>query len=218
MIVSDMELMTETIFQNSNDAVYRLSEMNQGRYGCAVKIEKPLTDKIQGKLYYPKELLTPEHFTISCWFYIPYMFTGLPDENGIFGEHNNTIIEFCPVTNNGETGLSVVANPNFTLRYPGNVVTDEVIIENTWHHMCITYNGMELKAYLNGRLKVTQPAESIQIHDNTVLMVGGGYYGVPNILIDELRIDRIARTETEIVAWHSCNTPFYPRGSERIVY
>jgi hypothetical protein len=48
-------------------------------------------------------------------------------------------------------------------------------------------------------------------------MVGGGYFGRAFCRIDELRIDNVARTQDEILAWYMSNNPFYPMGDERIV-
>jgi hypothetical protein len=39
-----------------------------------------------------------------------------------------------------------------------------------------------------------------------------------NGIIDELRIDNIARTDEEIQSWYIANQPFYPKGIHRLAY
>jgi hypothetical protein len=53
------------------------------------------------------------------------------------------------------------------------------------------------------------------------LFVGVDFNGVSNMLngmIDELRVDKIARTDDEIAAWYESNSPFWPRGIYRKSY
>jgi len=37
-----------------------------------------------------------------------------------------------------------------------------------------------------------------------------------NMIYDELRIDKVARTDEELIAWYGSQSPFYPRGIHRV--
>lgn len=179
-----------------------------------------------GKLYYPKELIDVNKFTISCWFKIPYMHTVMEGSQGICGNWYHPIIELCPLSSRGVgAGYSICAGPDTSsynklirLRNPGNLTGTTQVQNNVWYHLTATYDGSSYKVYVNGNLEITYgSATPPDVYDDTVLMVGGGYYGKSNCLIDELRIDKVARTDEEIRNWYLSDSPFYPKGQERII-
>jgi hypothetical protein len=177
-----------------------------------------------GRLYYNRNVLNPSNFTVSCWFNIPHMHTVSTGHSGIAGTWYHPIIELSPTTNRAAAGLSICAGPTvdpylrkIILRYPGSIPGTVAIQDNTWYHMAATYNGSVYKVYINGNLEISYSSTvAPSIFTDTVLMVGGGYYGGPNILIDEFRVDKIARTQDEIMAWYLCDSPFFPRGIQRM--
>ena len=71
---------------------------------------------------------------------------------------------------------------------------------NTWHHLAATYDGANIKLYLDGALVKTQAATgAIEVNTN-VLCIGdqpgcNEYFGGN---VDEVRIWNIARTQSEI--------------------
>jgi hypothetical protein len=76
------------------------------------------------------------------------------------------------------------------------------IADNTWYHLIGTYDGTVYKIYIDGVEQVSYLSTIAPVvHDDTVLMVGGGYYGDPFIMIDELRIESRAISAEEAAAW-----------------
>ncbi|MEQ8523721.1 LamG-like jellyroll fold domain-containing protein [Gracilimonas sp.] len=101
------------------------------------------------------------------------------------------------------TGSSVAAS--FTIGDITNggprVTTNSSIPANQWTHIAATYDGTDLKIYVNGSLDATD-SESRSIDPNPQPLLIGG----PNALngnffsgeLDEIRIWNVARTESEI--------------------
>jgi hypothetical protein len=129
------------------------------------------------------------------------------------------IIELCPISNRNVTGFSVCAGPQpspydrkIMLRFPGGSSGTLAIQDNTWYHLVATYNGTVYKVYIDGIEQISYSSTTPPVvYSDTVLMVGGGYFGAPNIIIDELRIDKVAITADEAYAWYISNAPFFPR-------
>ena len=73
---------------------------------------------------------------------------------------------------------------------------------DTWYHVCGTYDGKELRIYLNGALKDTFEhaiGEEEEFHSKGDLVVGGlpGKYAWDG-MIDEVRLWDVCRTEDEV--------------------
>ena len=80
-------------------------------------------------------------------------------------------------------------------------MSDGVQIELfAWHHIATTYDGKNLKTYVQGQLDKTLPFDKKIEKSDFPLMIGqtaeGGYYF--NGQIDEVRLWNIARSESEI--------------------
>jgi hypothetical protein len=189
------------------EVAYAMAQI-ENRNGATsyLKNSRPL-----GKLWYPKELINPSAFTISCWFKIPYMHRVATNNAGISGSWHDPIIELAPIVNSGGwtgTGIVVGPEPAAYSRKAGlyingsyNQVGGIAIQDNTWYHAALTYDGATLKLYIDG-IKQNEIVKAMgTITDNHVLMVGGGYMGKAFTMIDELRIESRAISEDEVTAW-----------------
>ena len=74
---------------------------------------------------------------------------------------------------------------------------------NTWYHIAGTYDGANIRYYVNGCLIITLPATGNLINQNLATAIGNQsscqceqYYGS----IDEVRIWNVARTQAQIQA------------------
>ncbi|MDP5273688.1 LamG-like jellyroll fold domain-containing protein [Chengkuizengella axinellae] len=202
--------------------------MNKTNLGCTILVdaiqfeEKEFAtsfvngSRAQGKLYF-KDVVNPNEFTMSLWFNIPYMHRVSTNNTGIMGNWYHPIIELCPSSNRGQTGFSIAAGPepaNYSrklrMRFPYGVTSDVVIQDKQWYHLAVTYDGNDYIVYCNGEIAcLYKGGLAPTIYEDTVLMVGGGYYGRANILVNDLRIDPIAVSENDIKAWYESQAPFY---------
>jgi hypothetical protein len=98
-----------------------------------------------------------------------------------------------PVSWSRKVGLSIGGTSNQT----GGIA----IQDNTWYHAVMTYDGTTAKLYIDGVFQNQVVKAPAVLTNDHVLMVGGGYMGKPNIMIDELRIESRAVSLEEIEAW-----------------
>jgi YD repeat-containing protein len=71
---------------------------------------------------------------------------------------------------------------------------------NTWAHLAVTYDGSNLRLYVNGTLVRTTPTTGSMSNSNRALRIGGNSTGPQWFggLIDEVRVYNRALTATEI--------------------
>jgi RHS repeat-associated protein len=69
-----------------------------------------------------------------------------------------------------------------------------------WYHIVGTFNGKEIKSYLNGKLKDTNKISSIKGYQNKLLIGNDGWANYFNGKIDDVRIHRRALSSKEIKA------------------
>ena len=78
-----------------------------------------------------------------------------------------------------------------------------ILAANKWVHLAATYDGNEMKIYIDGKLEASQISSGSASNNSTSVTIGGGYYNgglgyFINAQIDELRIWNIARTPQQI--------------------
>ena len=76
-----------------------------------------------------------------------------------------------------------------------------VIPDNTWVHLACTYDGSEMKMYVNGNLEKTTPASGAINTNNQPVIIGRNFLNTWNDwfgYIDDVRIWNAARTPQEI--------------------
>ena len=103
-----------------------------------------------------------------------------------------------PRTDNGWTDFVFYISLNnswITVSYPYPSL-------NSWHHLAATYDGSNIKLYLDGNLVKTQAASGTIGTNSNSLGIGNqpGYSEYFGGEVDELRLWNIARTQSEIQA------------------
>ena len=135
-------------------------------------------------------------FTLECWIYLPAS-----------SSQEIHLIESYSSANSGGYVLRLNQFNNIKAFAMGatqpNLTSSSSVPLNTWTHVATTYNSTtgELKVYLNGVLNGSS-TPNIAIYNNAALLrIGarGDDHDVNDqLLMDEVRIWNIARTEAEI--------------------
>lgn len=71
---------------------------------------------------------------------------------------------------------------------------------NTWHHLAVTYDGAQVKIYINGTLATTQAYSGAITTNTNPLTIGAqpGYSSLFGGAVDDIRIWNVVRTQAEI--------------------
>ena len=183
-------------------------------WGCNYQIEwKPFSTSFvdgirsRGKLEYQIDLIGD--FTISL-YYKSVAPEGYSSDRDIFALTNGTN-DFNFFNGYGKDWY--MGDENSRTRFRLN---DKSVQQTSFENLVVVRSGTIIKLYRDGNLTDSKDFGSAPIF--TKMAICGGY-GLqtdrPNGIIDELRIDRVARTDEEIRAWYYCNSPFWPRGIYR---
>ena len=101
---------------------------------------------------------------------------------------------------------SEIATYFYDVEPPGYHLSDEKVEENKWSHIAVTYDGKEVKFYINGKqdAKVVEAKGQITHRPEWGVHLGGERDGCcPRYfqgIIDELKISNFAKSEAEIQA------------------
>jgi len=187
--------------------------ITNGRFWMATRIPQ------NSQLFYPTSILNPNGSTISGWFMCPQIHQSSSGNMGIQGNWYLPIIEIAPTENKGTVGyLSIMVEPDaagysrrVVLALPNNTsyTTGKQIENNTWYHFAIVFNKDQYILYINGKVEHAIANCSAVSLSTSMLMIGGGYRGQPNIVMDEILVDRFMRTSDEIEMFYNANQPFY---------
>lgn len=171
------------------------------------------SSRSSGVLKYSKSVLYPDEGTISFWLYAktvpatpnPVFSSGVDSASGAF----DLLI--------GSTDYLRVFGES------ANAQLNPVIPKGRWCHIAVTWKKSQfLRIYVDGLLD----KESIGTTDWSTAFsknasgfyLGSGIRNNPNVLIDEFRVDRVARTQEDILSWVMSGSPFSPQGIYRITY
>ncbi|WP_207429042.1 YDG domain-containing protein [Pedobacter sp. SYSU D00535] len=132
--------------------------------------------------------ISPSQFTVEFWLYPDYdegayqgvywSNNGAHDERGIYTQEDKTI----SLWDQDQDAFGSVNQ----------------LQSKAWTHVAFTYDGNNLKIYLNGSLSTTHTHSGILLPLTDVHM--GGKWNLGNSAIDEFRIWDVARTEAQITA------------------
>lgn len=157
------------------------------------------TSRPDGFLQYPKDVINTEEGTISMWVYTygastspsPVYSSGVDNGAGAF--------DFLISQSDKPYVRMINANGSVQLR-------PDIGMFDQWNHIVVTWKkGTFFRFYGNGILLDDQaPLEWEQdfIDRAKGFYIGSGIRNNPGILVDELRIDKIAVSESDIVSWY----------------
>lgn len=157
--------------------------------------------------------------TLETWIKVDQFQAAFPNissiggiEEPVGGATNTAMIRI------GDAGV-----PNtqvqFVLQFGGAQVRSNAntqLTANTWTHVAATYDGSNMRIYINGVLDDTQ-AQTGAFTANGTFMLGSNYNGrFLNGLLDEFRIWSVARSGTEIM--NSMNTELTGNEANLVAY
>jgi hypothetical protein len=165
-----------------------------------------------GLLRYPNPIYGAGEGTINFWAKFPDTRSILTSQVWFWDYDGTTVTEWFGISNSGGA---------YKLTNFGNL--DASIYQDSWHMYTIVKDlGNTLRTYIDGGLVMTKTGSAVtnMFKSSTNISLGSHSNGSypANILIDEVRIDKVARTEEEILAWYQSNSPFWPRGMHRKSY
>jgi beta-galactosidase len=136
---------------------------------------------------------TPHNFTLEMEIYPTSTSTGF---QGVIGNPStNVTTRSLSVYITNTTALEIGFGTN-----PWNPLTTGPLLSlNKWNHLAITFDGTDLKVFINGKLKVSDKRFAGKIPPTTPIR----YLGKSDVpyagLIDELRIWNFARSQDDIL-------------------
>jgi hypothetical protein len=186
------------------------------------------TIRPSGILKYPSDCINPSQGTISFWYKPNYPTSSVTGQTNspkliqIGDYYTNSSITIWNFTNNLNLFVKGATNTGWSL----SKSFGSLLQQDTWSFITVSWSGTTWKVYKDGILLGTNTAnESLgKIGGNSMYVGGDGGDGgssagkACNGIIDELRIDNIARTDEEIQSWYIANQPFYPKGIYRLAY
>lgn len=163
----------------------------------------------KASLSYSKELINPAVFTLSAWVKLNVM----PSKAGLVPSGLAPIFEIS----NGIVGTNrllfgwlasnelVVWRSNLVGAENSGLRTSSIFNSTdvgVWRFYAATFDGTTYKVYVDGKLVGSMRMSPATYHPSSNLGIGGGLHGTLNGSIDEVRIDKVARTLEEIQAWY----------------
>jgi hypothetical protein len=173
--------------------------------------------RVVGKLRYDNPVMGCSEFTVSFW-------TDVTNSRGNY----STILSMSD--GNADPNLvccdySVTDGNKFRFFIysssgSAKVAISPVISRVGWRFVTLVKTLTSLNLYIDGTLSGTVDVTGVVHVPQMYLDIATrpAYAGARdgNVLMDELRIDKVARTPEEIEAWYVCNAPFYPKGIHRV--
>lgn len=88
----------------------------------------------------------------------------------------------------------------FQVKFAGSQINSFMGEKDKWHHVALTYDGVDMKIYLNGVLQSTlnNPGKVVKFDATTSICSSGSQYFRAQASMNELRIWKVARTEAEV--------------------
>jgi hypothetical protein len=182
--------------------------------------------RVHGSVTYLPNIMDLSEGTISCWFNPSPGFFSQESWNRIIGHSTAGNVNEIELMRSNSTNkvCFMVSNSAGNPAGSWNIVSSTTaLVANTWYHLSATWSKAAgtLKIYVNGIKENQLTGITADKFPSVYGDIGVGYhqnYGRrANGLIDELRIDKVARTDEEILGWYVSQSPFYPRGGQRII-
>ena len=137
--------------------------------------------------------------TLECWVKVNAFKTTFPYISSLVGTEGSGALAMLRL---GDANLA--ANKvQFVLNVNGadtKLASNQALVANTWYHLAATYNGSEMKIYINGALDATQAAFGT-LAANGVFALGRNYDDsrILNGSLDEVRAFTRALAPAEVL-------------------
>lgn len=175
------------------------------------------------ELTYPSNgVLNPQSGTINLWVNVRndlsdtgWRMIFVVRDGGNTGNENNQIR--MGFVNNWQTWHWKISGGGGASMYESTSITEG------WHMASVTWDKSSpfAKFYLDGKPMFTSTDINViptSFYESFYLGNWTTTSDFSNHIIDELRIDSIARTDEEIMSWYLTQLPFYPKGVYRLAY
>jgi hypothetical protein len=163
-----------------------------------------------GKLLYPNPIYGSDEGTINFWVKFPNTRSNATSQVWFWDYNGTTVTEWFGISG------------TYKLINFGSL--DAELYQDMWNMYTIVKDSQNnLRTYINGALVQSRTSVSSienMFKSSDIISIGSHSNSAyqSNIFVDELRIDKTARTEDEILAWYESNSPFWPRGIYRKSY
>jgi len=162
----------------------------RGKYGAALNFDG--TDDVV-EVADANDLDFGDSFTLEAWV--------KPDTTGawrpaVTKETNDSIAYQLYAAGENREPEAYVGHGSSTF---STATAEEVLTEDSWSHLALSYDGSDLRLYVNGELEATEPSASAQ--DSTGPLMLGGTEVLDEYfdgILDEVRLYNRALTETEV--------------------
>jgi hypothetical protein len=175
-------------------------------------------ERERSSVTYPNPISGMSEFTIAFWANVIAL--SADGSNTIFSINRYAELG----TQTQEVIIDIQSNNNIRMAMYNDSLalsslTGPQITLNKWTHYALVRERNRLIGYIDG-VKIGEITASTYSMAGGVMRLGNRDAATPGhigrLLIDELRIDKVPRSEEEIHHWFSSENPFYPRGAERI--
>ncbi|MDQ2773163.1 MAG: PKD domain-containing protein [Bacteroidota bacterium] len=138
--------------------------------------------------------------TLECWVKVNAFKTAFPYISSLVGMEASGVTALLRL---GDASLAA-SKVQFVLNVNGadtKVPSNTALVANTWYHLAATYDGVEMKIYINGALDASQIASG-PLAANGIFALGRNYDDsrILNGSLDEVRVFTRALTATEVAA------------------
>lgn len=157
-----------------------------------------------GELVYSNSYFIPSHFSIGGWFYIKN-FDG--NRNGLFSicDDHGDLYRLTAYTDNTNNNKLTVKGSSTAQIF--NMNTEYEVIEDTWFHVVLTFDGINYKCYIDGEIETTttdtrklafRPAASLYIgtwYDQDILNGYANEFIISSRVIEDIEINHLYTNE-----------------------
>jgi hypothetical protein len=184
-----------------------------------------------GTLKYPADCINPSEGTISFWYKPEYPNSVVTTQENspkplqVGTYYGNSSISIWNIWSSSSVDLRLYVKGATNGGWSLATLFNYTLSQNTWVMVSVTWSGTSWKLYINGvRTNTVVATETLGPIAGNLIYVGGDGIGqsssghVCNGIIDEFRIDKVARTDDEIMSWYYSQTPFYPKGIYTVAY
>ncbi|MBL7973457.1 MAG: choice-of-anchor D domain-containing protein, partial [Candidatus Kapabacteria bacterium] len=120
---------------------------------------------------------------------------------------NSRIVGYGQTSNGAQFHMGILNSKLFFWGHNADAISNTTLSPNTWYHFAVTYDGTNIRLYINGVLDNTTPL-SLSTATSPVTMGGSSslffWAGGMNATVDEVRIWNTARSCDEIAGYRNC--------------